>query len=104
MAYRIEITPTGLEALEAVTDRRSRDSIVRRIDALRTEPSKQGKPLRGELAGFMSIRAAGQRYRVIYKVDERDLKVRVYMIGIRKEGSRGDVYALAHRLVRRGLI
>lgn len=104
MAYRIEVTPTALEALEAITDRRTRSAIVRRIDALADEPEKQGKKLRGWLAGFMSIRAAGQRYRVVYRVNDREKRVLVYTVGIRKEGSRRDVYALAERLVQRGLI
>ena len=104
MAYRIDITPTALEMLEAIRDRRTRAAIVRRIDALAEEPYKQGNTLRGELAGFISVRAAGQRYRVVYKVDEREQRVVVYLVGIRREGNRKDVYALAQRLVRRGLI
>jgi mRNA interferase RelE/StbE len=104
MVYQIEITPSALEALEAITDRRTRGAIVRRIDALAKEPEKLGKPLRGWLTGFMSIRAAGQRYRVVYRVENDRKRVLVYMVGIRKEGSRRDVYALAERLVQRGLI
>lgn len=104
MAYRIEITPTALESLETITDRRTRAAIVRRIDALAEEPGKQGNSLRGELAGFCSVRAAGQRYRVVYRIDEKERRVVVYLVGIRKEGSRQDVYALAQRLVRRGLM
>jgi mRNA interferase RelE/StbE len=104
MAYQIEITPTALEALEAITDQRTRTTIVRRIDALTSEPRTQGKALRGELAGFLSVRAAGQRYRVVYRIDESDKRVTVYLVGIRREGSRRDVYALAQRLVRRGLL
>lgn len=104
MAYGIEITPTALEALAAITDRRSRAAIVRRIDALAEEPAKQGKALRSELAGLMSVRAAGQRYRVVYGLDDDEQRVMIYLVGIRKQGSRQDVYALAERLVRRGLI
>ncbi|OGN90300.1 MAG: hypothetical protein A2Z74_03615 [Chloroflexi bacterium RBG_13_46_9] len=104
MAYQIEITPTALEALKAPTDRRTRNMIIRRIDALDKEPEKQGKPLRGWLAGFMSIRAAGQRYRVVFRIETDKKLVSVYMVGIRKEGSRRDVYALAARLVQRGLL
>lgn len=104
MPYHIEITPTAFEALEAITDRRSRSAIIRRIDVLTEEPKKQGKPLRGWLAGFWSTRAAGQRYRVVYKVDDGEKRVLVYMVGIRREGSRRDVYALAEHLVERGLI
>ncbi|MDO8717320.1 MAG: type II toxin-antitoxin system RelE/ParE family toxin [Dehalococcoidales bacterium] len=104
MVYQIEITPTALEALETITDRRTRSAIVRRIDTLVNEPEKQGKPLRGWLAGFLSVRAAGQRYRVVYGVEVARKRVLVYMIGIRREGSRRDVYALAEHLVQRGLI
>jgi mRNA interferase RelE/StbE len=104
MAYQIEITPTALEALEAVTDRRTRSAIIRRIDALGEEPEKLGKPLRGWLTGFMSTRAAGQRYRVVYRIENDMKRVTVYMVGIRKQGSHRDIYSLAERLVRRGLI
>ena len=104
MAFQIEITPTALEALKTITDRRTRSEIVRRIDALAKEPDKQGKPLQGWLSGFISTRAAGQRYRIIYKVEGRKKQVLVYFVGIRKEGSRRDVYALAERLVQRGLV
>ncbi len=79
-------------------------AIIRRIDALAEEPKKQGKPLRGWLAGFMSTRAAGQRYHVVYRVDNERKRVLVYMVGIRREGSRRDVYALAEHFVQRGLI
>jgi mRNA interferase RelE/StbE len=102
--YRIEITPTALEALKAIADRRTRSAIVRRIDALAGEPKKLGKPLRGWLAGFLSARAAGQRYRVVYRVYDVEKRVLVYMVGIRREGNRRDVYALAAHLVQRGLI
>jgi mRNA interferase RelE/StbE len=103
MAYRIEIAPTALEALQRITDRRTRSAVVRRIDSLSEEPEKQGHALRADLSGLMSVRAAGQRYRVIYKVDESSVRV-VVLVGIRREGSRQDVYALAQRLVERGLV
>jgi mRNA interferase RelE/StbE len=77
---------------------------VLRVDVLVEEPDKQGKPLRGGLMGFLSVRAAGQRYRVVYGVDRAEQQVMVYLVGIRREGSRQDVYTLAQRLVRRGLI
>jgi mRNA interferase RelE/StbE len=104
MAYRIEITPTALESLQHVADRRTRSAIVRRIDALVEEPEAQGSALRGDLAGLMSVRAAGQRYRVIFRIDEPNEQVVALLAGIRRECSRHDVYALAQRLVERGLI
>jgi mRNA interferase RelE/StbE len=104
MAYQIEVTPTAFESLEAITDRRTRSAIARRIDSLAEEPAKKGKPLRGWLTGFTSTRAAGQRYRVVYRVDDSEKRVLVYLVGLRREGSRRDIYALAERLVKRGLI
>jgi mRNA interferase RelE/StbE len=103
-SYRITITRTALESLRGITDRRTRDAIIRRIDALDHEPVQQGNSLRGDLAGLLSVRAAGQRYRVIYGIDEAEKQVLVYLVGIRREGSRQDIYELAQRLVRRGLI
>ncbi len=104
MDYQVEITPTAFEALEAISDSRTRSTIVRRIDALAEEPEKQGKPLRGWLSGFLSARATGQRYRVVYRVDNAKKRVLVYLVGIRRRERRRDVYSLAERLVRRGLI
>lgn len=104
MTYQIEITPTALDSLEAVSDRRSRSTILRRIDALAEEPEKMGKPLRGWLAGFLSTRAAGQRYRIVYKIEVAKQRVLIYMVGIREEGSHRDVYTLAEHLVQRGLM
>jgi mRNA interferase RelE/StbE len=103
MGYQIEITPTALKALEAIADRRTRGAIVRRIDNLAEEPDKQGKPLRGQLA-VLSARAAGQRYRVVYRVEDAKKRVPVYLVSIRREGRRRDVYVLAERLVQRGLV
>ncbi len=104
MAYSIEITPTAMESLEAIADQRTRSAKIRRIDSLAGEPEKQGKPLRGWLTGLRSMRPAGQRYRIVYSVEVGTKQVLVYIVGIRKEGSRRDVYALAERLVQRGLI
>ena len=104
MAFQIEITPTAFDALKAVSDKRTRDVIMRRIDTLGHDPEKQGKPLRGWLSGFFSVRAAGQRYRIIYTIDTVKQRVVIYLAGIRKEGSRKDIYTLAERLVQRGLL
>jgi mRNA interferase RelE/StbE len=104
MAYHIEITSTALKELEVINDRRIRTTIVQRIDTLADEPEKLGKPLKGWLAGYLSTRAAAQRYRIVYRIDKTNKNVLVYFIGLRREGSPKDIYALAERLVRRGLI
>ena len=40
----------------------------------------------------------------MYRVEDDRKRVLVYMVGMRREGYRRDVYALAERLVQRGLI
>jgi len=100
MTYKIIIAPTALKMLKAITDRRVRDLIVKRIDDLTEEPEKQGKPLIAELAGYRSLRAAGQRYRIVYRVVNDRIMVYIVAVGIRKEGSSTDIYNLARKLIR----
>jgi mRNA interferase RelE/StbE len=65
------------------------------------------------LKGYYSVRAVGQCYRVVYKIQVLELEpekpkqkdkqpvidrvVTVLVIGIRKEGSKQDVYAIARK-------
>ena len=88
--------------LEEISDRRIRRIVGERISALAEEPEKQGGPLFGELAGYRSIRAVGQRYRIICKVHQD--QVVVVAVGIRKEGDKRDIYRLMSRLVNLGLM
>lgn len=78
--------------------------VVAVIDRLAEDPEKQGKALVGEWAGYRSIRAVGQRYRVIYRLIDDRIVVCVVAVGIRLEGSRDDVYALARKLFRLRLL
>ena len=90
--------------LETIQDRRVRDKIRDRIDGLAEEPEKQGKPLTGELTGYRSLRAVGQRYRIIYRIEEGKVFVLVMALGIRREGSGKDIYVLAQKLLRLRLL
>ncbi len=74
-----------------------------RIEALKTDPEKQGKILVKKLAGLRSIHAAG-RYRVIYKIDQDPAVVWIIAAGIRKEGDQKDIYKVAKKLLRLGLL
>jgi mRNA interferase RelE/StbE len=58
----------------------------------------------GELIGYRSIRAVGQRYRVIYQVKGKSVIVLMIAVGIRKEGSKQDIYELARKPLRLGLV
>ncbi len=104
MTWEIVLTPQARVTLEAVQDRRVRESIRDRIDGLAQEPEKQGRPLMGDLLGFRSLRAVGHRYRVIYRVEKGKVLVLVVALGIRKEGSKRDVYELARKLLRLRLL
>lgn len=104
MIHRIVLTETAAAMLAAVADRRVREAIRDRIDQLARDPDKQGKALVGALAGYRSIRAVGQRYGVIYRVEGAIVTVLIVAVGIRKEGDRRDIYTLAQKLFRTGLL
>jgi len=102
--WQIRILPIVEKQLTAIKDKRVQATISKRIDDLRYAPNEQGKPLVGELEGYRSVRAVGQRYRILYKVQAQEVLVTVVTVGMRKEGDRADVYILAKRLVRLGLL
>jgi mRNA interferase RelE/StbE len=74
------------------------------VDQLAKSPEQQGKPLVGELASFRSVRAVGQRYRIVYRVERREVVVVIVAVGKRKAGDKGDIYELAKKLLRLGLL
>jgi len=73
--------------------------IARKIEALMESPEKQGKDLSGDFSGYRSLHAAG-RYRVVYEVKANEVTVIVVAVGIRKEGSRIDMYETLKKLLR----
>ncbi len=103
-AYTVRWTATAVRLLEGIGDRRVRGKLLDRGDDLSQDPALQGKPMREELTGYRSLRAVGQRYRILYQVDESRRTVWIKAVGMRKEGDRSDVYALAEKLVRLGYL
>jgi len=101
--YRLEITETSLSLIGKIPDKRIQSVIINRIDGLKTDPEKQGKRLVKDLIGFRSIHAAG-RYRILYKIEKDPDVVLVVAVGIRKEGDQKDIYKLAKKLLKLGLI
>ncbi len=97
--YEIQITPLALEMLNAVKDRREQNKLVERIDQLKFEPAKQGKALVDNFSGFRSVRAVGQRYRIVYKIEEQQVLVLIVGIGRRKDGDKKDIYTLLGKLL-----
>lgn len=104
MKWQILITPTALKLLSDISDRRIREKIGAVIDRLTEDPEKQGKALLGDLSGFRSIRAIGQRYRIIYQVRDNEVIVVIVAVGIRRDGAKDDIYNLAKKLFRLRLL
>jgi mRNA interferase RelE/StbE len=99
MSYRIVLTAEAKKLLKDIQDRREQGILLKRLEELAESPEQQGKPLRGDLTGYRSIRAIGQRYRIIYQVLDEQVLVVVVALGRRKDGDRQDVYELASKLV-----
>ena len=104
MIWAIELTPTAAKMLAEIADRRIQRKIKERIDQLARDPEQQGTALTDDLTGYRSLRAVGQRYRIIYKVQEKKVVVFVVAVGIRHAGSQRDIYALAKKLIRLRLL
>jgi len=102
--FAITWTETALKLVEAISDQRIRRLITQRVDQLARSPEQQGKPLIGELAGFRSVRAVGQRYRIVYRVERRQVTVLIVAVGRRRSGDKRDIYELARKLLRQGLL
>jgi len=102
--WKILLTPTAFKLLADISDRRIREKIGQVIDRLADDPEKQGKALLGELAGFRSIRAVGQRNRIIYQIRGNEIVVVIVAVGIRRDGARDDIYNLAKKLFRLRLL
>lgn len=97
MEYQIEITPLAIELLGKIKDKREQRGLRKRIEKLVSEPDKQGKALSGKLQGYRSIRALGQRYRIVYRVDKEKIVVVIVGAGIRKEGDKKDIYKILNK-------
>ncbi len=98
MVWQVFLTQEAEKMLFAIRDRRVRKLLQSRAMKLKNSPEQQGKPLVRELAGCRSVRAVGQRYRIIYEINGDRQEVWVVTLGVRKEGNRGDVYEIASRL------
>jgi mRNA interferase RelE/StbE len=101
MTYAIAFTEDAFVMLEEIEDLRVKGKLIDRIRKLSEEPEKQGKRLVNELSGCRSVRAVGQRYRIVYSIQEDVVKVLVVGLGIRKEGHRADVYARMTKIFRK---
>ncbi len=103
MKYKVLITDTCFALIKKIGDKNIQRTILERIAKLSDEPEKQGKMLVKDLSGFRSIHVAG-RYRALYKIEINTVIVYVLAAGIRKEGDKKDIYQIAKKLLRAGLL
>ncbi|MEA5534729.1 type II toxin-antitoxin system RelE/ParE family toxin [Crocosphaera sp. XPORK-15E] len=97
--YSIRLTPLALEMLSEIKDQRHLQKLRERIEKLKSNPEQQGKALTDNLKGYRSIRAVGQRYRIIYQVKPKDILILIVGVGLRKAGSSQDIYARIDKLL-----
>ena len=98
--YEIQFSSLALEMLEEVQDKRELGKLRDRINQLKLEPDKQGKALTDNLAGLRSVWAVGQRYRIVYEIEEETIVVLVIGVGRRKDGDKRDIYRLLGKLIQ----
>ncbi len=102
--YKIRLTQIAAEFISRL-DAKSQQQVLEKIEILKEEPLKVGKPLKGNLQDYRSIRSVGQRYRIIYQVKETEIEVLIVAIGIRRDGDKkNDIYELMKKYVKIGLI
>jgi mRNA interferase RelE/StbE len=101
--YSIQLTPIAGETLKKI-DSKTRSQNLAKIEHLKEGPLLLGKALTGPLKEFRSVRAAGQRYRIIYKVLEDKIIVIVVAVGIRKSGDKKDIYELMKKYIKVGIL
>jgi mRNA interferase RelE/StbE len=104
MAYEVRISKMAERMVSDIADRRIQGILLKRSFRLADEPEKQGDPLRDDLSGYRSVRAVGQRYRIVYRIDGDDTVVIVAAVGIRRAGDRHDIYEVARSLFRQALL
>ena len=97
--YRVIIAPQLLEQLEEFGIVEQARSAIR--DAM-ADPEKAGKQLTGSLYPYRRLRVG--RYRIIYRVasDTDPPEARFLYCGLRKQGTKKDVYERLYRVLRRG--
>jgi mRNA interferase RelE/StbE len=67
-------------------------------------PNPAGIFLALSVLSFSSMRAVGQKYRIIYRIERGIVTVLVVALGKRQSRSREDIYELTRKLLRLGLI
>ena len=102
--YTVKLTEIAANYIASL-DQKTQRQILEKIEILKSEPLKVGKPLKGNLEAYRSIRSVGQRYRIIYQVKNTEVEVIIVAVGIRREGDKKhDIYELMKKYIKTGLL
>jgi len=85
MPWQLVVAPGAERTLARLSERVAAAIVEFMVGPLVDEPSRVGKPLQHELAGYRSARRGS--YRVVYRLDDGKREVRVVRIE-----HRSDVY------------
>ena len=100
--YEVRWTEAGHALWRKVSDARLRAKLLGLAATLADHPEQRGKHLREDLEGYLALHWS--RWRIVYSIDENNLRVWVFAVGQRAEGKPRDVYRTASRLLRLGLL
>ena len=78
--YRVFIKPSAVREIEAVPQKRQRQRIVARIEALSDDPRSAGCE---KLSGREQYRVRQRVYRIVYAIEDDQLVVHVVKVGHR---------------------
>jgi len=104
MNYEVRLSEPAIVMILEISDAATRRQVAERINLLTRDPEKQGGFLKGALSRYRKCRAAGRRYRILYRVDEATATVIVAAVGARTPGEPDDIYRIASQLLQEGLL
>lgn len=80
--YKVLIKPSARKELLAISTKKDRQRIVRKIESLADEPRPPGCE---KLSGYDRYRIRLGKYRIIYGIEDEELVVLVIKIGHRRD-------------------
>ena len=84
--YRVSIKRSAVKEIEAITQKKERQRIIRRIGQLADHPRPPGA---SQLSGHDRYRIRQGVYRIVYAIDDVEIVVVVVKRGHRKDVYRG---------------
>ena len=80
--YHIVFKPSAVKEIEAISGKKQRQLIIKRIGQLATNPRPPGCT---KISGYDRYRIRQDSYRIVYGIEDDELVVYVVRVGHRKE-------------------